>query len=217
MIFKRIQLTFNYYILSENVPLRGRIFNMIVSICAVFALLNIFTSPESKLALAIMFAGIIVLAIIANKTGKYQVASVIFIAIVGFVFFPLLYITNEGIAGAQPIYVVFGAAIMCLLLQGRACVIMMTLYLLLAIVYISFDYYNTIHGLDYITHFTSVEMRYFDNMLGVVVCSIVVGVIIRFQNKLYNLEKKKTEEASNAKSEFLANMKIGRASCRERV
>jgi len=172
----------------------------------VFALLNAFTSPESKVAIAVLFAGIVLLCILTNKTGNYQLGSIIFTAVIGFFFFPLLYITNEGITGAQPIYIVFGAAIIGLLLRGKACVIMMTLYLLLAVGCISFDYYNKIHGLNYITQFSSDEVRYFDNMLGVVVCSIIIGVIIRFQSKLYNLEKKKTEEANRAKSEFLANM-----------
>jgi len=205
-IFKKIQSTVLYYIFSEKVPLRGRIFNMIIGICAVFALLNIFTSPESKFALAILFAGIVTLCALTNKTGNYQVGTIIFIAVIGFVFFPFLYITNEGITGAQPIYIVFGAAIIGLLLQGRACVIMMSLYLLVAVGIISFDYYNKIHGLGYITQFSSDEVRYFDNMLGVVVCSIVIGVIIRFQSRLYSLERKKSEEANRAKSEFLANM-----------
>jgi len=205
-ILKKIQSTFLYYIFSEQVPLRGRVFNMIISICAVFALLNTFTSPESKVVLAVLFAGIVLLCVLTNKSGNYHLGSIIFLAVIGFIFFPFLYITNEGITGAQPIYIVFGAAIIGLLLRGKACVIMMTLYLLLAVGYISFDYYNKIHGLDYITQFSSDEVRYFDNMLGVVVCSIIIGVIIRFQSRLYNLEKKKTEEANRAKSEFLANM-----------
>ena len=204
--FRKLQSTVHHYILSEEVPLRGRTFNMIISICAVFALLNSFTSPESKVALAVLFLGIVVLCILTNRTGNYQVGSIIFVAVIGFIFFPLLYITNEGITGAQPIYIVFGAAIICLLLRGKACVIMLTLYLLCAVGYISFDYYNKVNGLNYITQFSSDEVRYFDNMLGVVVCSVVIGVVIRFQNRLYNLEKKKTEEANRAKSEFLANM-----------
>ena len=204
--FKMIQSIFQYYTLSEDVPLKGRVFNMIISICAVFTLLNIFTSPESKIALAVLFTGTVVLCILTNKTGGYQMGSIIFIAAVGFVFFPYFYITNEGITGAQPIYVVFGAAIMCLLLEDKVCVVIMTLYLILTVGYISFDYYNKKNGLNYITQFTSDEMRYLDNMLGVVVCSVILGVIINFQNRLYNLEKKKTEEASRAKSEFLANM-----------
>jgi len=179
---------------------------MIIGICAVFALLNAFTSPESKVTLAILFAGIVLLCVLTNKSGNYQMGSIIFLAVIGFVFFPYLYITNEGITGAQPIYIVFGAAIIGLLLQGKACVIMMTLYLLFSVGSISFDYYSKINGFDYITQFDSDEVRYFDNMLGVVVCSIVIGVIIRFQSKLYKLEKKKTEEANRAKSEFLANM-----------
>ena len=205
-IIKKIQSTALYYIFSEKVPLRGRVFNMIISICAVFALLNTFTSPESKVALAVLFAGIVLLCILTNKTGNYQLGSIIFIAVIGFIFFPFLYINNEGITGAQPIYIVFGAAIIGLLLKGKACVIMMTLYLLLAVGYISFDYYNKVNGLAYITQFSSDEVRYFDNMLGVIVCSIIIGIIIRFQSRLYYLEKKKTEEANRAKSEFLANM-----------
>ena len=85
-IFKKIQSTVLYYIFSEKVPLRGRIFNMIIGICAVFALLNIFTSPESKFALAILFAGIVTLCALTNKTGNYQVGTIIFIAVIGFVF-----------------------------------------------------------------------------------------------------------------------------------
>ncbi|MCL2506050.1 MAG: hypothetical protein FWE93_07475, partial [Alphaproteobacteria bacterium] len=98
-IFKMIRATVLYYVFSEEVPLRGRIFNMIIGICAVFALLNAFTSPESKVTLAILFAGIVVLCVLTNKTGNYQMGSIIFLAVIGFIFFPFLYITNEGITG----------------------------------------------------------------------------------------------------------------------
>jgi signal transduction histidine kinase len=57
-----------------------------------------------------------------------------------------------------------------------------------------------------VQHFESDFIRYIDVAIGFVLSGIGLGLIIKFQQKLFVREKNKAEDANKAKSEFLANM-----------
>ena len=203
---ENLKATLLYYLTSENIPLNGRLFNLITSICGIFVLVNSFTSPNSNAILAVLFFGTAALIVCANKSGKYQPCVWIFVLTFAFIIFPYLFIANEGISGGMAVYMVFGAVIICMLLQGKSCWIILVLYLGVIAGLVVLDYYDTQHDLNIYTAFESDFTRYFDVAAGIIFCSIGLGLLIKFQLVFYNLEKKKAEAANQAKSFFLANM-----------
>jgi len=213
--FKKIIQTIKYYVSSDEIPLNGRLFNLITGICAVFVLINSMTSYESNIVLLILFIGTSLLIFIANKYDKYQLCSSIFIIIFSVLIIPYLFITNEGAVGGMTLYLVFGAVVVWLLLRGKTLFWIFTLYLIVAIALNVLHYYDE-HILNQnsqrdvqlsIIHlFETDAIQHFDIGISVVLCCIGVGLLIKFQNGVYIRERERAEQASIAKSEFLANM-----------
>jgi len=205
-VINRIRSTISHYVVSDDIPLNGRLFNVITGICAVFVLLNSLISPDSNIFLAITFVITIGLIVLVNRTKRYHLGALVFVILFTFVIFPYLYITNAGISGGMILYMVFGAAVICQLLEGRLCVAALAIYLTTIVTLITLDYYSQQLALDFVISFDSEFTRYFDVGAAIVFCSIAMGLLIKFQNRVYIDEKKKAEAASQAKSEFLANM-----------
>jgi signal transduction histidine kinase/CheY-like chemotaxis protein len=99
-------------------------------------------------------------------------------------------------------YMLMGSIIIFLLLDGKDCVIMIALYLAIVNACIFGSYFRP----DLVTHFANEFTQYSDNAITVILSSIAVGFIIKFQNKVYNDARKRAEDASAAKADFLSNM-----------
>jgi len=110
---------------------------------------------------------------------------------------------------------VFGAVVICLLLNGKICVAMLSVYLAVIVALNMLHYYDE-HilnqnyqrdiELSIIRLFETDEIQHFDVAVSIVLTSIGVGMLIKFQNAVYIREKERAEKANMAKSEFLANM-----------
>ena len=203
---KKIKDIFYYYTTSEKLTMKGRLFNVLAGICSLFVLINVFTSHESKLFLVGCFFIIVLLIGFANKTKKYQLFSLLFIAIFSVAVIPYLFIENEGINGGMMLYIIFGATLVTLLLDGKLCVITLALYILIMAGLCILDYYDVVLGLDIIKQFDSPLIRHIDVTVSVVLCCIGISLLVKFQNTVYIAEKEKAEKANRAKGDFLANM-----------
>ena len=199
----------SYYFFSEEIPLNGRLFNVVVGICFIFAFTNTFATYQSTLVLVAFFSVILLILVWSNKTGKYTHGAIMFILFQSLLGLPYLFFTNQGVDGGMLVYLVFGAVIIGLLLKGKACITMLAVYLVIVVSFIVLDYFAPIYGLDIIVPFDSETIRYYDVASNLVLCSIAVVVIIKFQTYLYRNERKKSEAANRAKSEFLFNMSHG--------
>jgi len=195
-----------YYTASEEISFKGRLFNLIAGICSLFCFANAFASYESKILLLGCFLLIVALIVIANKTNKYTLYSLIFISIFSLVVLPYLFITNEGVAGGMVMYFIFGAVVIALLLDGKTCVITIALYLLVVAAQCILHYYDDLYGLNIIKPFDTALIRYFDVTISVVLCCFGVVLLVKFQNSVYVAAKENAEKANRAKSDFLANM-----------
>jgi len=190
-------------------------FNLITSICALFFLVNVITSYESKILLAVLFLITSALIVISNKTGKYQHCSSILILGFTLIILPYMFIANEGIGGGMILYMVFGAVVICLLLNGKICAVMLSIYLAMVVALNLLHYYDE-HlinqnyqrdiQLSFIQLFKTDAIQHFDLAMSIVLSSVGVGLLITFQKGVYIREKERAERASLAKSDFLANM-----------
>ena len=203
---KKIKDLLFYYTTSEKLSLKGRLYNILASICSLFVLLNVFASPGSKIFLVGSFSLIILLIVLANKTRKYQLFSLLFIAIFSVGVIPYLFIENEGINGGMLVYIIFGATLVALLLDGKLCAITLALYILVMAGLCIFDYYDELLGLNIIQPFDTPLIRHIDVTMSVVLCCIGISLLVKFQNAVYIAEKEKAEKANRAKGDFLANM-----------
>jgi signal transduction histidine kinase/CheY-like chemotaxis protein len=194
-----------FYITSESIPIAGRLFNILTGICGMFILLNCLTSYESKITLALLFLGAVLLIIFANKTRRYRAASIVFVVLIAMIVFPYLFFTNAGIDGGMVLYMVFGAVIICLLLDGKTSIVLLSIYFAIVTACIILDFRDGGTG-KLVQAFDTELIRYIDVAIGFVCSGVGLGMIIKFQKRLFEAEKNKAEHASRAKSDFLANM-----------
>jgi len=215
MKIKKLMGVISYYLNSDELPLHGRLFNMITGIVALFFLINAFTSHESKFVLVGLFFGTSALIVVSNKYGKYRLCSTILILVYTLLILPYLFVANEGASGGMILYMVFGAVVICLLLSSKACAAMLSIYLMVVIALNMLHYYdahilnnNDLRGLQLsiIRQFETDAILHFDVAISIVFCCIGIGMLIKFQNAVYIREKERAEKANMAKSDFLANM-----------
>ena len=192
--------------ISEDIPLNGRHFNLITGICSLFLFINCFLSKDAGLILAIVLVLTLVLIVCANRSGKYQLYALLFIILTAFFTFPYLFTIDEGISGGMSFYMVYSAVVIALLLSGKTGVITLVIYLLYTAGWIVLDYYNKQYGWNLFNIYETDFLRYYDVLNALICSSIALSLITKFHIILFNREKKKTEAASRAKSEFLANM-----------
>ena len=205
-VLKAIQAWIIYYVTSDDIPLSGRHFNIITSICALFLFVNTLITDTSLLYLSIVLAITLLLMIIANKYGKYQVCAIFFIIMAAFILFPFLFLTNEGISGGMVLYFVFSASIISLILDGKAGFIIMAIFIVYIVGVIILDYYGILSNLVFYGYYETPFFRYKDVTTAYLSTSIGIFMLIKFQTMLFKRENQKTMAASRAKSEFLANM-----------
>jgi signal transduction histidine kinase/DNA-binding response OmpR family regulator len=207
-ILSRVKKLIEQYTFSEDLPLRARLFNIIAGICLVlctFATVFTFVQEStvfSRTASSVTWALILILLIFPNKTGRYRLCSFILLALVCDIMFPFIFFTTNGLGSGIMMYMLMGSIIIFLLLDGRDCIIMVALHLAIVNACVFGSYYRP----DLVTKFSDAFTQYTDNALTIVLSSIAVGCIIKFQNKVYNDARKRAEDASAAKADFLSNM-----------
>ncbi|MDR2295969.1 MAG: response regulator [Clostridiales Family XIII bacterium] len=207
-IFSRIKDLVVKYAFSEALPLRARLYNIIVGICLVlcgFATVVTFLEEStifSRTASAATWALLFFLVFWPNKTGRYRAGSFILLVLVCDIMFPFIFFATNGLGSGIMMYMLMGSMIIFLLLEGRDCVIMIALYLAIVNACIFGSYYRP----DLVTKFSEALTQYTDNAITIILTSVAIGCIIKFQNKVYNDARERAEEASAAKADFLSNM-----------
>jgi signal transduction histidine kinase/CheY-like chemotaxis protein len=207
-IFNRIKDNIVAYAFSERLPLRARLFNIIVGICLVLcSFATVFTYVQestvlSRAASSVTWALMLFLVIWPNKTGRYRLGSFILLVLVCDIMLPFIFFTSGGLDSGIMMYMLMGSMIIFLLLDGKDCVIMIALYLAVVNACVFGGYFRP----DLVTRFSDELTRYTDNALTAILTGVAVGCIIKFQNGVYNDARKRAEAASAAKADFLSNM-----------
>ncbi|MCL2185129.1 MAG: ATP-binding protein [Treponema sp.] len=204
-MFKKIKDALLYYFYSEKIPPYGRLFNVIAFFCGTVILFNALKIYESQIILTILLLILLVIAFLSNKTNKYNSGALWLIIFMSVIVFPYLFFTNAGIEGGTIIYLVFGAVLVFLLLSGKVLWITISLYLLITIGYMLLNYYSGFCIFS-VLNYESEIIHYYDVESTIIFCGTAIGIIVKFQNKIYMDEKLKADAANRAKSEFLANM-----------
>jgi signal transduction histidine kinase len=203
------------YLISKDTPLNGRLFNITMALCLVgsFAgLLSTVLQVSSLAAVLVTFVlpiSILVFLLWVNKTRNYRLGSMAVCIVICNISFPVIFFFSGGVYSGMIVYLLLGAVIISILLDGRDFIIMLPVYLVINIgcffIQYNFPFLVTPIPLEL--------MLYIDVATAFVVSSILIGTILKYQKRAYisaqktaEDERVRAEAASQAKSDFLSNM-----------
>ncbi len=143
------------------------------------------------------------------KTKNYHLCSVITISVIFLVAFPALFFSSDGYKGGMPSFFVFAVIFTIFLVRGK---IMLVLVALQYIVFIAISFYAYYYPNSIIFYRNEFDLL-LDIIFGFVSVSLVLGVTMFLQFRMYLIQQKQLEQArldaeraNRAKSAFLANM-----------
>ncbi|MDR2258186.1 MAG: response regulator [Treponema sp.] len=205
---KKSEAFISKYFFSEKLPLEGRVFNLVL-IFGIFACMAAMIAriiEGVSLTAIIAVAGIIVVIVIAfficNTYRIYHLGIWAALIVVCDILFPLVFFTNAGADSGMAGYFVLTIVLIFLLLRGWECAVMLFSHILFVIsCYLIQKYHPAL-----VVPFTSDFQKYVDHLQTILVSGLFIGVVIKYQNRIYEEEKNKAEAATRAKADFLANV-----------
>ncbi|MGN0506683.1 MAG: DegV family protein [Lachnospiraceae bacterium] len=179
------------------------------------AVLAAVTSAATGLSLTvvigILLGGLVLYALmhVVRHTKKTQLCSCILIAGLNVFLIPIAYFAGGGIRSGIGAWFVLGIFVVFLLLKG------VVFWLMLAVSFASMIATYVVSYLypELVVPFESELMSYQDMVFSILIVSLIVGLVIRFQNYIYEEEQKKVlvkneelERVYETKNKFFANM-----------
>ena len=174
-----------------------------------------FTSMFSKLPFMVvfvtLFGGIAAFAlmIIAKRTRKVELCSCILIFLLNCVILPMVFFTSGGVKSGISAWFVLGLFIVFLLIKGK----MFWTMLLISLASIIFCYIYSFFKPHAVIPLKSDWTSFEDIIFSILIVTLIIGLIVRFQNRVYEAEQKKVveqnhelERLSRTRNNFFANM-----------
>ncbi len=174
-----------------------------------------FTSMFSNLPFIVVFVTLFgglaafALMLIAKRTKRVELCSCILIVILNWLILPVAYFTSGGVKSGISAWFVLGLFIVFLLVKGKMFLTMLLVSLVSMIFCYVYSYYHPKAVIPLKSEWTSYE----DIMFSILIVTLIIGLIIRFQNKVYEAEQKKVveqnkelERLSKTRNNFFANM-----------
>ncbi len=202
--------------LSSKLPLDVRLFNVTLFgalfTCALAAIGSCFGHVPilSTLIVVGLFLLLVLFGMGIHKTGKYRDGCNIAIILFSVLVYPAMYISGGGMDSGMAVYWVLLIVMTFFITKDN--IFLTVTVILQSAIFVGMVIIEYNHP-EYITKFSNGISRCIDVVNAVVVSSIAIGIVIRFQNGVYLKESEKAEnavllakEANNAKSLFLANM-----------
>lgn len=200
---------------SGEIELKERLFRLIlivgliVSVIAILAGLVLKDILTNTLPLCCIIVVILAALTAVFKLRQADFAAMLFAVFIICVMFPLVFFFSGGIDGGAAIWFVLGIFYIFLIFEGKKLAFFLTLAVLADTLTYVAAYQNEglIHALG------SKSEIYYDSLFSVLAVGISVGMIMRFQSKLYekerdltNWQKEEIQEISRSKEAFFTNM-----------
>ena len=192
----RIKKFFQRYVFSENLSLEIRVLNMIciAGIVAVsLAFLTRLAADHDTAALLVML-GILVVTVLfmaaVNHFRLYTSGIWILIIVICDILFPVAFFAMGGMSGNMPTFFVLSCTLIFFLTQGRTFVILFSTHLavILGCFFLSLVYPDLVTPLRG-------EYLFFESVQALVVTTLFIGLVVKFQRAIYRQEKQKAEDA----------------------
>jgi signal transduction histidine kinase/DNA-binding response OmpR family regulator len=193
-IFLKLKKLIAYYVFSEDIPLDARVLNMTCLVGMAAALVSTITRiimGNSGVVILVMLgiiASIAGLLYFNNRFHWYKPATWITIITLGDILFPLAYFFLGGTDGGMAAYFVLSIVIIFFLVRGKNCVILLSIHIVwvIACYYIGYRFPHLVSPLKPF-------QRPLDHIQSFLVSGFFIGMVIRFQNRIYQLEERKVE------------------------
>lgn len=179
------------------------------------ALAGCFTSLFSGLPFSVilitMFGGVAALALmfIAKRTRNIELCSCILIIILNCVILPFAYFTSGGVRSGMTAWFVLGIFIVFLLIRGK----MFWPLLAISVVSMIGSYVYSYFHPELVIPLADEWTAYEDIIFSILMISIIIGLVVRFQGRIYEREQqrvveqnKELEHLSKTRNNFFTNM-----------
>ena len=181
----------------------------IASAILIFVAMLTGTSFWGRIAVVGIFMLMIGLLALLHIGHKTDLTAIILGIGMNIILFPICYFTGGGIASSMNGWFELGFLFCFLIYSGRQ------FFVMFGISWVSFTACYVVSYLhpEYVSELETTENIYTDIYIGMLVASLVIGLLIKFQIYMYREEQKISErqqqelaEANQTKSRFLANM-----------
>ena len=144
-----------------------------------------------------------------DKTHKLDMPAIIVSIILNCILLPLGFFTNHGVKGGTTGWFLVGIIYIFLVFRGKLFHIMlaMTFFVIIGIHYVAYKFP------EFVIRLSGEERLYFDSVLSIVLVGCICGILIRYQNKIYAMEKEMSEQQkqeieqlSRSRNAFFTNM-----------
>ncbi|MDR2132674.1 MAG: response regulator [Clostridiales Family XIII bacterium] len=205
---EKIKEYLNAHLFLKDMPLNGRLFNValffgfIGSIFGFSSTLIQSSSLVSILSTALLPLIILILIILVNRTGNYRMGSLLVSILFCDIGFTVVFFMSGGVYSGMMTYMLLGTVIISVLLSGKDVVIMLALYLAICEACI----FAQGSGLVRVTPIATERLLFIDVAVAFVVSSILIGLVLKYQQRENENAREEAEAASKSKSDFLSNM-----------
>lgn len=201
--------------LNQELDLRVRMFNVLAITGILVSLIStvscIVNNEGVKSVLSNFFTSLIAYGLMyyASKSGRYQFCYIVTIIVIFIVSFSFIFFFGGGYQGAMPFFFIFAVVFTTYMLEGWKAILMVMMELLFytSLCLLAYFYPESVYSND------SPKYKLVEVLVGYLSVSIMLGITMFLQFRMYNRQQKELERAriealklSEAKSNFLANM-----------
>jgi len=211
---KRIMESLNNYLYNSGYELDRRLYYLITGAGGIAGIIYMVVAFVTGAPfLNILAAGLVpfVFTIFGAFAGRYNCVNICAAAsafLLASVIFPLVFFTGGGINSGIECWFALGLVYIFLMLRGRAFIIT----LVLSVVSFASSYIISFNNNTGVGNAPGRDV-YIRSFISILVIAMVIGVLVKFHRRIYNMEQKlsmkqqaELEEANRTKSRFLANM-----------
>ncbi|MDR1574074.1 MAG: response regulator [Clostridiales Family XIII bacterium] len=207
-MLRKMKQYLHLYIFSKDTPLNGRLFNVALSFGFAGSLIGWAStlvqasSLASILSTALLPLIILALLLLINRTKNYRLGGLLVALVFCDIGFPIVFFMSGGIRSGMLAYMLLGAVIICILLNGKDVLIMLSVYLATCVACFFAQYAEWVS----VTPIATEALLYTDVAVAFVVSGILIGLVLKYQQREYENAWREAEAASKSKSDFLSNM-----------
>lgn len=200
---------------DSRVPMRERIYELIVSMgvlaCFVAAIVGFFIGNSLLMATPFFIGGLVFMALLlaGMRFHKILTLSHLSACLINFLIFPAAFFMTGGVNGGTPQWYIMGLIFVMLLLRDKARII----FFVLTVIGFGATYVIALEYPQLVIPLESTRAVYVDSSWSVLIVGVIIGVILIFQNDIYEKENKKVlkqkeeiEQLNLAQNRFFSNM-----------
>ncbi len=203
------------FLFGRNLDSRERIFRVIVLVGFIAAFAGtlecvvLMEVGPIMVPLLLLLLAMSVSMVATFKYRKIELASILVGVLIIMVVFPEMFLLSGGLEGGATVWFVLGIFYVFLMFSGKKMIVLLIATFGVDVAVYATGYYYPF----YVKPMESRAASYMDSLFAVLVVGLAVGIVLKFQMKIYEIErgvaerqKEELEKANNAQNSFFASM-----------